>query len=139
VGADDDEVLAMPPDVVEARHSQCDIARVCKTRTRVGLRLLHVGQTLAAGRRVVQVEHVESPEARKRGRVLVLSSPNSKSEAEGGGGATAEGTHHETVRRGTREVYRLHFAWQSANERIDSEAREALDTHAQGAQAGELR
>lgn len=136
VWAVDDKVLAMPPDVVEARHRQRDIARVCETRTRVDLRLLHVGQPLAAGRRVVQVEHVESPEARKRGCVLVLSSPNSKSEAEGE--ATAEGTHHETVGRGAREVYRLHLAWQSANERIDSEAGEALDAHAHGAQAGEL-
>ena len=74
VGSVDDEVLAMPPDVVEARHGQRDIARVSQTRTRVALRLLHVGQPLAAGRRVAQVEHVESPEARKRGCVLVLSS-----------------------------------------------------------------
>lgn len=33
---------------------------------------------------------------------------------------------------------RLHLAWQSANERIDGEAGEALNAHAQGAQAGEL-
>ena len=63
VGADDDEVLAMPPDIVKARHGQRDVARVCETRARVDLRLHHVGQPLAAGRRVVQVEHVESSEA----------------------------------------------------------------------------
>ena len=55
VGSVDDEVLAVPSDVIEARHGQRDIARVCQTRTRVALRLLHMGQPLAAGRRVVQV------------------------------------------------------------------------------------
>jgi hypothetical protein len=61
--ADDDEVLSVPADVVEARHGQCNVARMFETRARVDLRLLHAGRLWAPGRQVVQVEHAKTPEA----------------------------------------------------------------------------
>ena len=72
--ADDDKVLAVPADIVDARHGERHVARVREPRVRLQLQLfpVHAGRLRVPYGRAVEMEHPERLEARKLARIFVL-------------------------------------------------------------------
>ena len=74
--ANDDKVLAMPANIIDAGHGERDIARMRESHVSLQLKLFSVDAERlllrTPYRRAVQVENAESLEARKRGSVFVL-------------------------------------------------------------------
>lgn len=64
--ADNNKVLAMPAEIVnivKAWHGKRNVACMCKTCAHIDLRLAHAGRLWVPRQQVVQVGHVENPEA----------------------------------------------------------------------------
>jgi hypothetical protein len=111
VVANDDEVLAVPTEIIDARHGERNVARVHEPRVRLKLELsaVHARWLRTPYGRAVQVEHAERPEVRKRGCIFVLYSDFS-CKKRGGEEGGENGRYHGPVGDGTGEMNREHFS-----------------------------
>ena len=76
--ADNDKVLTVPADVVNAGHSECNVASVRKPRVHLQLQLfsVHAGQLQMPYGHAMQMEHIECLKACKHASIFVLFPPN---------------------------------------------------------------
>ena len=74
VMADDDKVLAVPADIVDAGHGERDVASVREPRVRLQLQLfsVHAGRLRMPYGRAVQMKHIERLETCKFASIFVL-------------------------------------------------------------------